>query len=696
MAEAPETPTFEKALRLLLEHLPPSPEARPAPKAARPRSPVPEYLIQQQREGIPGANTLGREPSDQLDVLAKRERMQGAGFDPGTIPDAPDMPRVRPGDLPYMPPIRQGRGPEIRNTNEPVSDWVAQRIDPMVGRRVQQFTDIGHTLEDTPGIGPIVRMGEQLTGTPAITHGALNINRGLEEGSPWRVAGGAAEAGAGLIPAAVGVRALRPAIASTPGILGGAAAVTAGDVLPAYADDLQQKTPRQLELEKYEGQRNDLQKEIDKIYGAKAPPPPALNRRLNDQQMKVQTDAARQQWMESLDARAKPYKDRMAPLNDAITKAQDAITAESQGERPFRQQYPGATRAIQAVGEFGPTAIAWRGGVTTRNNIAQAIKDYEVAVAAKDPVGVSRAQDLLTKYTGQTWGEFGKHKAAMVAGGLAGSTLANIVPELSDLSSEQQHGAALNKLTGGDPEYLKERALQIGIGGGLGPFVGEEIGRFAPGAANYQKAKAFSSATPFAPGANPAPPVVAVNGLAQGGPQALGPTAWPPAARAASRDYVGTRTGDMPSISTGDVLNALSQQGIAANPRNVATRLQTTKDFHAANPPQGRALQGEDVANAPATWQDGGRRRQLLGVAGPAGAAAAALPGEPDPQDTRQLRPQPSTSQAQGQQSPRTTPESDTAPSDLPPGVRRDVNGVLYDAHTGQKIRKRLFEDRNE
>ena len=30
----------------------------------------------------------------------------------------------------------------------------------------------------------------------------------------------------------------------------------------------------------------------------------------------------------------------------------------------------------------------------------------------------------------------------------------------------------------------------------------------------------------------------------------------------------------------------------------------------------------------------------------------------------------------------------------LPPGVKRDVNGVAYDAHTGQKIKKRLFEGR--
>jgi hypothetical protein len=30
--------------------------------------------------------------------------------------------------------------------------------------------------------------------------------------------------------------------------------------------------------------------------------------------------------------------------------------------------------------------------------------------------------------------------------------------------------------------------------------------------------------------------------------------------------------------------------------------------------------------------------------------------------------------------------------SDLPPGVKRDINGVAYDAHTGQKIKKRLLD----
>lgn len=51
--------------------------------------------------------------------------------------------------------------------------------------------------------------------------------------------------------------------------------------------------------------------------------------------------------------------------------------------------------------------------------------------------------------------------------------------------------------------------------------------------------------------------------------------------------------------------------------------------------------------------------------------------------------------ETRGLQSATSSGAGSTEPA-LPPGIRLDKNGVAYDAHTGQKVRKRLFEGREE
>src|SRR5262249_43014180 len=121
--------------------------------------------------------------------------------------------------------------------------------------------------------------------------------------------------------------------------------------------------------------------------------------------------AANEAWLQTLKTRAAPLEAQLlAHQNGSLKEARAAALEEAQSGLPFRQQYPGITRTIQGFGEFGPAAIAWRTGYTTRRNIQQAIRDYETAVRTQDPVGVARAQQLLSDYTGGTWGDWGKHK----------------------------------------------------------------------------------------------------------------------------------------------------------------------------------------------------------------------------------------------------------------------------------------------
>lgn len=60
---------------------------RPVQGPERLRSPVPDYLLQQQREGIPGANALGNggQPDEALEIVKRASaanRLSAAGFDP--------------------------------------------------------------------------------------------------------------------------------------------------------------------------------------------------------------------------------------------------------------------------------------------------------------------------------------------------------------------------------------------------------------------------------------------------------------------------------------------------------------------------------------------------------------------------------------------------------------------------------------
>lgn len=637
---------------------------------------------------------------DILDTLVKRERVRANGLDPDKVAPLPPMPpMVHPGQLPIG--FERPR-PEIRNTNELWSDWVAQRTNPEVGRRMQQFLDVGKALERTPVVGPIVQAGEELTGTPSMTRGGLNIKQGIEEGSIPRVAGGVGEATLGALPAAASVRALRPALSSVPGIVTAGGAAYAANAGPAIAEEQKLRTPKATAFEAVDSKRAQLENAIKDIM---ATPPPALpkppgpagqNRRLTPAQMKAQGDNATAAYQTTVDTilkghqtaleqRAGPLKEQLAALQPEWERAHQELLAEQQADLPLRQRYPIPTMALSGIPYVVPTLAGGAMGYKAANNVNREVSAYRNAMAQIpiDVAAANRARDMLRNLDEESIWRHPGRMAGIMGSTALGTTALESLPEVFDAQtgSEKAREIAREKLMSPYEYWLKERA-PVAVASSVGmPMLGHGIVEGVTGSANKSAARAIIRGQPVTP---PTPTTTTTAGPPPN--VTLGPTEWPQKASQAARGPVAQNLGNPAAVAQmtpAEIRAALLQQGItpSSTGTNIERRLAETQDMVARRAAAGTPMTANELMN-PKLKTSPFTGRRLLSIA-PIGAAGIAIDQGLPRSDGTHLEAAPESSRPEQISQPASTPsgseKSTSRPSwasDPPEGIKlpKDVH----------------------
>jgi hypothetical protein len=312
------------------------------------------------------------------------------------VPDAPAQPTQQPQNALYSNPGSPAIMPDGMPTGvrDPVL-WSDSMPSPLVAARDM--------------------LGE-VSGAYGVQRGAKNIQEGMQQGSPMRVAGGAAEAGLSMLPysgaASRAAFATVPRAMGTGFAIGGAPVLGSGFATPANAAGAQSTPSVDNEglVRQYSTERAQIASEIAQARQARDAQRPqgreptpksdpkftAANNRVTELEAKAS----------GLDTRIKDLQFQMSPeYNLKIEKQRfedDAAQKLKKSQTPFREQFPEASQLLPAIGLSAAFGIPFAGKALQRmiypgvgSKMASEVTQATNALARNDAPQIAMSSEAL-------------------------------------------------------------------------------------------------------------------------------------------------------------------------------------------------------------------------------------------------------------------------------------------------------------